>query len=71
MPNYIVNRNPQPNGDHEVHDEASIYGCLPLPENRAALGNYTYCNGAVSAALTLGFSRANGCAWCASPCHTS
>lgn len=71
MPKYLVNRNAQPNGDREVHDEASPYGCLPEPENRVALGTFTYCNGSVSEAYRRGYSRANGCAYCASSCHTS
>lgn len=38
MPNYCVNTNQQTNGDHEVHDLASGYGCLPSLTNRRDLG---------------------------------
>lgn len=71
MPNYIVNRNSQPNGDYEVHDEASTRGCLPDRANRVALGNFTYCYQAVSEANRRGYSPANGCYYCANACHTS
>lgn len=71
MPNYIVNRNAQSNGDHEVHDESSTRGCLPDRANRVALGYFSSCSGAVSEAKRRGYSRANGCAYCAASCHTS
>jgi len=71
MPNYIVNGNTQPNGDHEVHDESSTRGCLPDRENRVALGFFFSCAGAVSEAKRRGYTRANGCAYCAASCHTS
>lgn len=71
MPNYCVNTNQQTNGDHEVHDLASGHGCLPSLTNRRDLGYHSSCFGAVEAAKQKGYTRANGCAYCASVCHTS
>ena len=71
MPNYIVNRNGQAgSGDHEVHDLASSYNCLPHPENRVALGYYAYCSDAINAARRY-YSDSNGCRWCVPACHTT
>lgn len=36
MPRYYVNREQQPNGDHEVHREI----CNHLPSNRLDLGTH-------------------------------
>jgi hypothetical protein len=70
MPNYCVNRNAQVgSGDHEVHDLASPYGCLPNPANRVTLGWHADCSGAVRQAKQY-YSDANGCAYCATACHT-
>lgn len=70
MPTYVVNKNPQPNGDHEVHNEASTQGCLPLASSRVRLGTFSSCSGAVTEAKRLGYN-ANGCYYCANSCHTS
>ena len=69
MPNYCVNKNAQSNGDHEVHDLASTKGCLPSASNRLDLGYHPSCSGAVTAAKRS-YSQSNGCAYCASACHT-
>lgn len=69
MPNYCVNRNAQPNGDHEVHDLASTRGCLPTTANRIDLGWHQSCSAAVATARRY-YSQVNGCAWCAAACHT-
>ncbi|MFK4784534.1 hypothetical protein [Fusobacterium sp. MFO224] len=48
---------------HEVHKEACDYtGCT----NMAFLGVYNNSHEAVSAALSKGYSNADGCAYC---CH--
>lgn len=70
MPTYVVNKNAQPNGDHEVHDEASTRGCLPDVSNRVSLGFFLSCSGAVSEANRRGYRPANGCYYCANACHT-
>lgn len=72
MPNYCVNKNPQPDsGDHEVHDVASIKGCLPLEVNRISLGYHASCVGAVIQAKQFHYSNSDGCARCSPACHTS
>lgn len=70
MPDYVVNRNEQSNGDHEVHRTDT---CTRLPDraNRETLGFHHGCRSAVIAAQAKGYARANGCAWCSPECHTS
>jgi hypothetical protein len=71
MPNYCVNTNAQSGSrDHEVHDLASTKNCLPDPSNRRALGSHATCRGAVAEAKRY-YSDVNGCAFCASECHTT
>ncbi len=69
MPAYYVNKNAQPNGDHEVHTEL---GC-PTPaqiNNRHPLGNHMSCHSAVREAKNI-YPTANGCRNCSTPCHTT
>ena len=72
MPNYIVNKNDQPNGDHEVHVTPQAWNCrnYPVPANREPLGFHATCHGAVQAANLRGYRPANGCYYCANDCHT-
>lgn len=70
MPTYLMNKNAQSNGDHEVHDEASTKGCLPLTANRYSLGWFSNCDDAVAAAKRRD-SEADGCAKCIPACHRS
>ena len=67
MANYYVNKNAQPNGDHEVHTT----GCPHPPnvENRTQLGDFASCTPAVTAAKKI-YDQVNGCAYCSSACHT-
>lgn len=69
MAYYCVNKNAQANGDHEVHDTSSRLGCLPDASNRLALGSHASCASAVRQAKQH-YSKANGCFYCASACHT-
>ena len=73
MPYYIVNRNAQPNGDHEVH-VMSRWSCssprYPYLENQVWLGFHTTCCGAVRETVRLGYRSANVCFYCANACHT-
>lgn len=72
MPNYIVNSNAQPNGDHEVHVDNGTCTRMPLPQNRIGLGSHYNCSTAVSTARSAyPYWKVNGCYWCASSCHTS
>ena len=72
MPNYIVNKNAQSNGDNEVHVTPQQPECknYPIKENQEELGYYASCRGAVDEAKRRKY-KANGCRWCAELCHTS
>ncbi len=65
---YHVNKNPQENGDHEVH----VSGCshLPSKKNLQYLGVFTDCRHAMIEAKKI-FSQPNGCCHCCPACHTS
>jgi len=65
---YLVNKNAQYNGDHEVHKETCSH--LPNPENRKYLGDFTNCRDAVREAKKYD-SDADGCYYCCNECHTS
>lgn len=68
MKKYYVNKYPQKNRDYEVHREDCIF--LPHPENRAYLGVFTSCLGALLTAKAI-YSTANGCKRCSDVCHTT
>lgn len=70
MTDFYVNKNKQDNGDNEVHRSDEL-GCRDpaKPENRVDLGWHADCHGAVRKAKDMGY-KANGCAFCASACHT-
>lgn len=65
---YYVNKNAQPNGDHEVHTENCDF--LPDVLNRVYLGYFDSCEKAVTEAVKI-FPQSNGCYFCARECHTS
>lgn len=67
MKSYYVNKHPQSNGDHEVHDAGCTY--LPLEENRKYLGLFSDCKGAVKKAKET-YATADGCKTCSPACHT-
>ena len=68
MAYYYVNKDAQPNGDHEVHQ----YICqwLPNSENRIYLGDFSSCGPAVAKAKDY-YHKSNGCATCSPDCHTT
>lgn len=68
MTEYIMNKNAQSNGDHEVHKITCHR--LPLPENRLPLGDFSSCHGAVRKAKEYD-PDADGCFYCSPDCHTS
>ncbi len=68
MAEYCVNKNKQPNEDHEVHREGCEF--WPNPGNRVPLANHPTCHGAVRMAKGI-YPTANGCAFCSPECHTS
>lgn len=72
MPNFILNRNSQPNDDHEVHDTSRGCAYLPAAENQIDLGWHANCHGAVAEARRrYASNRINGCYYCAGDCHTT
>lgn len=66
MATYYVNNNAQSNGDHEVHKT----GCVYMPSSTKNLGEHSTCQTAVTEAKRH-YWQSNGCAYCASACHTS
>lgn len=64
---YVVNRNAQENGDHEVHREGCSH--YPAPENQVPLGDFTTCHPAVAKAKEI-YRSADGCAYCSKECHS-
>ncbi|PTU29143.1 hypothetical protein CJD38_17495 [Stenotrophobium rhamnosiphilum] len=72
MPGFIINRNAQPNGDHEVHNVSTGCSFMPSAESQINLGVYSACHEAVSNAKQQWPShRINGCYYCCYACHTS
>ena len=67
MAKYVMNKNSQSNGDHEVHKEGCSW--MPKPENQLPLGDFPSCHGAVAKAKTID-SLADGCKHCSPDCHT-
>ncbi|MGB6128172.1 MAG: hypothetical protein WBG30_05430 [Psychrilyobacter sp.] len=59
--NYYVDKNPQDNGDHEVHREDCKK--LPNPASREYLGNFDCCEDAVEKAKEI-FSQSIECFYC-------
>ncbi|EMP0914094.1 hypothetical protein [Pseudomonas aeruginosa] len=68
MDTYYVNKQPQANGDHEVHRDGCRF--MPSPLNRQYLGAFSSCYEAVQQARMY-YLRSNGCAFCSLMCHTS
>lgn len=67
---YIVNKNTDQHGLHEVHKE-NYCNHLPNPENRVYLGMFDNCQEALaSARRTYPNDRFDGCAHCCPACHT-
>lgn len=68
--NYFLNKNTQPNGDHEVHKEGCYW--MPLLENRIYLGVFTNGIGAVNYAKNLyPNAQIDGCVHCSEEAHHS
>ncbi len=69
MPNFIVNKNAQATGEHEVHNLDNNCKYLPDENNQIELGNHLTCQSAVYSARAY-FIHVDGCFYCASDCHT-
>lgn len=72
MPRFIINRNSQANGDHEVHNATTGCSYMPNSENQINLGYHPSCHEAVAdAKRRWPNNRINGCYYCCFSCHTS
>jgi hypothetical protein len=69
MPYFIVNRNAQSNGDHEVHNTTTGCSFMPNAANQLDLGYHASCHGAVQKAKET-YWQSNGCYWCCPECNT-
>lgn len=66
MANYYVNKNAQPNGDHEVHVYSCAHGASAA--NKQPLGDFSGCRAAVTEARKY-YTTADGCYYCCNECH--
>ncbi len=66
MARYLVNTNPQPTGEHEVHTYTCSY--LPAVQNRKDLGEFATCHGALAEAKKT-YPNSDGCYYCCPDCH--
>lgn len=72
MQRFIINKNQQANGDHEVHNASTGCSYMPNPENQVDLGYHASCKEAVATAkVNFPGNRINGCFYCCRACHTS
>ncbi len=67
MDNYLVNMNPQPTGEHEVHKDDCSH--LPAIYNRKDLGKFSTCQEAVIEAEKT-YDNVDGCKHCVLDCHS-
>ena len=66
MPRYVVNKNVDEHGEHEVHRE----GCAYFPKECVELGYHDSCETAVALAKKV-YSNSDGCKYCARASHVS
>jgi hypothetical protein len=69
MHQYCVNRQPQPTGEHEVHNLGANCPYLPEYKNQYELGSFSDCSTAISVAKVF-YNSVDGCAHCCPDCHT-
>ena len=69
MPNYCVNRNAQPTGEHEVHKLDGSCTRLPEKSNQLDLGWHPDCHSAVRKAREF-YNNVDGCYYCCASYHT-
>lgn len=70
MEDFYINKNEQPNGDHEVHRPTCYW--MPSVLNREYLGRFAGSHGAILYAGILHPSwHINGCIHCCPESHTS
>jgi len=63
---FYVNDNPQPSGEHEVHESGCIW--LAKVKSKTSLGAHQNCFTAVQTAANI-YGNVDGCAYCCSACH--
>lgn len=69
---FVINKNAQTNGDHEVHNATTGCSFMPNSESQINLGAHASCHGAVAEAKNRWPGhRINGCYYCCRSCHTS
>jgi hypothetical protein len=66
MDAYYVNKNAQPNGDHEVHKDGCAW--MPEPQHKMYLGYFSNCHDAVKEAKKTFPTTADGCHYCCPEC---
>jgi hypothetical protein len=70
MYNYYLNKNPQNNGDHEVHKESCYW--LPSSTNRIFIGVFSNGIAAVRHAKAMyPTAKIDGCVHCCNEAHHS
>lgn len=70
LEDYVLNRNAQPTGEHEVHVVNGTCSWLPQWQNRIDLGKHTHCSSAVTTARNRYPGTAiDGCKHCCPDCH--
>ena len=71
MSSFILNRNPQTTGEHEVHNLNANCSYLPDRANQIELGQFANCHEALAKAKQLYPSAAiDGRYYCANACHS-
>ena len=71
MPQFILNKNQQSNGDYEVHNKTTGCNYLPSVQNQVDLGYHLSCKEAVAYAKSqYPKAKINGCLYCCPTCHT-
>ncbi|WP_434637084.1 hypothetical protein MLC35_11350 [Sulfurimonas sp. NW7] len=72
MQKFVINKNQQANGDHEVHNTSTGCSYMPNVKNQIDLGYHVSCKEAVIEAKKRWTGhRINGCYYCSIACHTS
>lgn len=66
MKEYVVNKNVDKNGLHEVHEANCSHA--PKSENALHIGVFSNCNNALLQARNI-YSNVDGCKHCSLPCH--
>lgn len=68
MNRYVINKNQQPSGEHEVHK--TTCNRLPILQNQILLGDFFTCKDAINAArVKYPQNKIDGCYYCIPECH--